>query len=150
MLFVRQRGVTTMETPTGGWRKEGGMQQTQQCLILADGFELPHVTKQQLANVRTFIDQMARDPRVKSVYGTNGRGAGCALWCDLTNMQEADRIAAMAHVYGLSNVQIINLTPADQLRLGIQEAERFANPEPVLAGTASPSGQQPAYPPYQP
>jgi hypothetical protein len=119
------------------------MQQQQQILILAEAFDALHASKPQLSNVRTFIDQISRDPRVKSIYGTNGQGTGCALWCDVPNYQEADRIAALAQVYGLANVQIIHLVPTEQLRVGLQEAERFAPQQPSYAVTPGPMVSQP-------
>jgi hypothetical protein len=53
-----------------------------QVLILADGIEPTRASQTQLASFSACVRQLAKDPRVKTVYGTNGYSSGCAPICE--------------------------------------------------------------------
>lgn len=99
---------------------------SQQVLIVARGLDIPQASKAQVASMRSCVEQLARDPRVKIIYGTAGQSTGLCALVDVRNGQEAERVAAIAQVCGLTNVEIIPLVPPEQLRIGLQEAERIA------------------------
>lgn len=102
----------------------------QQVLILARGFEVPLASKTQVANMRAAVGSLERDPRVKTVYGFTGHSTGFAILSEVPNWKKAERIASLARVYGLTDVEIFPLLPAEQLRTGLEEAEKIAIPSP--------------------
>ena len=103
---------------------------SQQVLIIAQGLEIPQASKAHIASMRACVEQFVRDPRVKAVYGVTRQSTGIALLCQVPNWEEADRLAAVAQVCGLTNIEMIPLVPAEQLRAGLQEVERTAEAVP--------------------
>lgn len=108
----------------------------QQVLILARGFEIPQATRMQVSTMRTCVEQLERDPRVKAIYGISGHSIGCAVLCEVSTWQDADRVAAILQVSGLPNVEFVNLLPGEQLKVGLEEAERFATISPYRQTSA--------------
>ncbi len=115
---------------------------SQQVLIVARGLDIPQAPKSQVAAMRSCVEQLARDPRVKIIYGTTGQSTGLCALVEVTSGLEAERLAAIAQVCGLTNVEIIPLVPPEQLRLGLQEAERVAEAVAVAQQSIAPSPLQ--------
>ncbi|KKL76950.1 hypothetical protein LCGC14_2039750 [marine sediment metagenome] len=103
---------------------------SQQVLIIAQGLEIGQASKSHIASMRVCVEQFIKDPRVKVIYGITRRSTGFAAVCDVPNWQEADRLAAMAQVCGLTNIEMLPLVPPEQLRAGLEEAERIADAVP--------------------
>lgn len=102
----------------------------QQILLLTRSLEIAQSSKKQVGNMRSCVQLLAKDPRVKSIYGITGQETGWAALCEVPNREEANRIAALAEVYGQSNVEIVALTPFEHLLTGLEEAERIAPDAP--------------------
>lgn len=102
----------------------------QQALIVARGIEVPLASKTQVKGMRAAVENLERDPRVKTVYGFTGHSTGLAILSEVPNWKEAERIASLARVYGLTDVEIFPLLPTEQLRTGLEEAEKIAIPFP--------------------
>ena len=102
----------------------------QQALLITRSIEIAQASKAQVSSMRSCIENLARDPRVKTIYGISGNSTGWAALCEFPNGQEADRLAALAQVYGQTNVEVIPLLPPEQLRTGLEEAERIAGAQP--------------------
>ena len=114
-------------------------------LIVSRGLDIASASKKQVANLRNSLEQLSRDPRVKTIYGfsnVSNQGAGWAALCECANRHEAERIAAMAEVSGQTQVEIIQLLPAEQLRLGLEEIERTAAAVPQAFSQAFPGQNQ--------
>ena len=111
---------------------------SQQALIIARGLEIAQAPKSQFLTMRACVEQLARDPRVKIIYGTAGQSTGICALVEVSSGQEAERLAAMAQVCGLTNVELIPLVPPEQLRLGLQEAERIAETVSLQSSAPSP------------
>ena len=60
-----------------------------QVLILADGIEPTRASQTQLASFSACVRQVAKDPRVKTVYATNEHSSGCALICEVSTQEDA-------------------------------------------------------------
>ena len=111
---------------------------SQQVLIIARGLDIPQAPKSQVLSMRSCVEQLARDPRVKVIYGTVGQSTGLCALAEVPTGQEAERLAAIAQICGLTNVEIIPLLQPEQLRLGLQEAERIAEAVPQQSIAPSP------------
>ena len=98
-----------------------------QAIIVGWGLELPQSTKQQIANARACIDQLSRDPRVKTVYGASGHSIGCVVLVDVPVQQEVSRLVSFMQVSGLPNTQVIPLIDEQQLIIGLEEAEKLSS-----------------------
>ena len=110
----------------------------QQVLIQADGFEPSEATQEQLVSVSAALQQIAKDPRVKTLYGTTGHSVGCSVICEVRNQQEANSIAGYLRLSGFPEVEVTPLIPSDQMQSGIQEAWRFAStPSQITQSTKS-------------
>ena len=112
----------------------------QQALLITRSIEIAQASKTQVSSMRSCIEHLARDPRVKTIYGISGNSTGWAALCEFPNGQEADRLKALAQVYGQTNVEVIPLLPPEQLRAGLEEAERVAAAQPqasIIPGPAS-------------
>ena len=97
-----------------------------QSLIVAWGLEIPHSTRQQISNARACIEQLSRDPRIKTVYGATGQSTGCVVLVDVPNQQEVLRLVSLMQVSGLPNTQVIPLIGEQQLKIGLEEAEKIS------------------------
>ena len=104
-----------------------------QVLILTRSIDIAQASKIRLGNMRSCIEQMAKNPRVKSICGVAGDNTGWAALCEVPDRKDAERIAALAQVYGQTNVEVIPPMPAQRLQTGLEEAERIAEavPQPV-------------------
>ena len=111
----------------------------QQILLLTRSIEIAHSSKTQVGNMRSCVEQLSKDPRVKAIYGVTGQDTGWAALCEVPNREEASRLAALAEVYGQSNVEIVALMPSEHLLAGLEEAERIA---PDTPQAFSPSFQE--------
>jgi hypothetical protein len=98
----------------------------QQVLIIARGFDLTKASRPQVASMRSCVERLAQDPRVKSIHGYTGHSTGIAILTEVHNWQEADRIASLTRVYGLTDIEVFPLVSNDHLRTGLEEAERIA------------------------
>ncbi|MDQ7828499.1 MAG: hypothetical protein QN122_03965 [Armatimonadota bacterium] len=115
----------------------------EQVLILARGFDIPQATRAQVSSMRAALEQLSRDPRVKQVFGLTGYSTGFAIWSEVSNPAEAERLSSLCRVYGLTNVEIFPLVNSEHLRIGLEEAERVSvtvprevpAPTPAHAGT---------------
>ena len=107
----------------------------QQALLLTRSIEIAQASKAQVSSMRSCIEHLSKDPRVKAIYGVSGNSTGWAALCEFPNGQEADRLAALAQVYGQTNVEVIPLLPPEQLRTGLEEAERVASEHPQTSIT---------------
>ena len=102
----------------------------QQALLLTRSIEIAQASKTQVSSMRNCIEHLSRDPRVKTIYGISGNSTGWAALCEFpvgNGSHEAERLAALAQVYGQTNVEVIPLLPPEQLRAGLEEAERVAS-----------------------
>ncbi len=113
----------------------------QQILLLTRSLEIAHSSKTQLGNMRSCVEQLSKDPRVKAIYGVTGQDTGWAALCEVPNREEANRLASLAEVYGQSNVEIVSLMSSQHLLAGLEEAERIA---PEAPQAFSPSFQEQA------
>ena len=102
----------------------------QQILLLTRSIEIAHSSKTQVGNMRSCVEQLSKDPRVKAIYGVTGQDTGWAALCEVPNREEANRLAALAEVYGQTNVEIVALMPSEHLLAGLEEAERIAPDAP--------------------
>ena len=105
----------------------------QQYLLFARGIEIPKAAKTKGTSVRASLEQLSRDPTVKATYGLIDKGTvSFALLCEVPSSHEAEHLAAMARIYGLANVEVLPLVMADDLRAGLEEAERSAKARAAL------------------
>ena len=93
-------------------------------IIIAWGLEVPHTTRQQLSNTRACIEQLSKDPRVRSIYGAAGQSTGVVVMADVHSEQDSMRLASLMQVWGLPHTQVIPLIEEQQLRSGLEEAEK--------------------------
>ncbi|MBI4310501.1 MAG: hypothetical protein HY681_01860 [Chloroflexi bacterium] len=96
----------------------------QQWLIEGRGPDLSQATPQQLANISLCIQQLARDPRAKAVYGTTGHSTGCCVIAEVASKEEVQRIVGFMQISGLSQCEVTPLVNASQFRAGLQEAQK--------------------------
>lgn len=104
--------------------------------------EIAQSSKTQIARLRAAFENLTRDPRVRTAYGVTGHSAGLVIFADVPNWQEAERLASLARVHGLSDVEVFPLVPSENLRIGLEEAERIAvqrpeEPTPLKVGATT-------------
>jgi hypothetical protein len=97
----------------------------QRYLLLARGVGTPQATNSTATTNRARIEQLSRDPTITATYGIMDDGAiSLTLLCEMPAGQGATELATMARNYGIANVQIMPLVGPDELRAGLQQAER--------------------------
>lgn len=106
-----------------------------QTLLLARSLNIARASRAQVGNMRNCIEQLARDPRVKSIYGIAGEETGFAALCESPDRRDAERLAALAQVHGQAEVEVIPLLSGEQVLTGLEEAQRVAPaaPQPVIS-----------------
>lgn len=102
----------------------------QQLLIVASGIEPSQASQTQLNNVSACVQQLSRDPRVHTIYGTTGRSTGCALICAVEGSQDIDQLSGFLQISGFPIVEITPLAPPAALLAGLQQAARVAPVSP--------------------
>src|SRR3972149_1802881 len=97
----------------------------QRYLLLARGLGMPQTTNANATTIRAGIEQLSRNPTVTATYGIMDEEVVLlTLLCEVPTGQGTEELATMARGYGLGNVQIMPLVGAEELRAGLQQAER--------------------------
>ena len=95
-------------------------------LITAHGFDPSQASQSQIAAARRCLQQLEKDPRVRSMYYTTGHSAGCCIICDVQNRQEAQQLAGYLQINGFDQVQVDQTISPQLLQAGLETAERQA------------------------
>ena len=111
----------------------------QYALLVSRGIDISRASPKQVSNLRACVEQLAKDPRVTTIYGVTNQSTGWAAWCEVSDRQEVERLAAMAELCGQTEVEIIQLTPSERLRAGLEEIEKASGVVPQAFSHAFPS-----------
>ncbi len=101
-----------------------------QFLVRAWGPPAAQATADQVQSMQNCCQQLARDARVKSLYGLtaqNDPSIAIAAIVEAANAEEAQRVAALAQPSGFTSTHVAPLIPAEQLQATLAQAQRQAS-----------------------